>query len=553
MEELQTHAGAIEGQLQASKAVIKVRAGAPCGRGRGLMAMAQTVAADYVELEGSVRRLVGNCEKAQRANAASHKSAAAPGGARMQSTLQKVSKAGLGLGGLVSKFSESMESTMHTRSSRCHNEYVLQLVGTNAMRRRFFARDLPNVLEALQLQHHGVTTAVATLADEAAVALGTMYARQGGKVAPLAQAAAELQQHHAHDLVCWLQGQPRREPAVLSDMPFVPPVDDGGKPIDATPVPIASDELSQADLAKRMQQYEGTAASYRAQLGKATKEIEGLEKLHAQYMATPSFGRPEQVYDQLYKARARRRAMEATIERTEAGIAVLAQAGITPAGPVRASVAVDDMEDWDADDGAQAPPLAVALFDYAAQNDEELSLTAGAVVTVSSWASDWCNATVGAQEGLCPRAYLHGFEGDWRLQVKALYAYEAAAEGELSIAADEMLTIVSEEDDGWCQVHRPTDGQAGMVPAAYLDRNFVHTLDARPASPALEEAPQPPPAEPGVEAPAPVQADGGAAPAEDAEEEFPAAPEPKAAADTTPADMPLPPPPADEGRRVTDL
>lgn len=54
------------------------------------------------------------------------------------------------------------------------------------------------------------------------------------------------------------------------------------------------------------------------------------------------------------------------------------------------------------------------------------------------------------------------------LQVRAVYAFDAEAEGELSVAVGDRLWVETEVD-GWYQVVRDGDGARGLVPSSYVD------------------------------------------------------------------------------------
>jgi actin cytoskeleton-regulatory complex protein SLA1 len=62
--------------------------------------------------------------------------------------------------------------------------------------------------------------------------------------------------------------------------------------------------------------------------------------------------------------------------------------------------------------------------------------------------------------------------------VKALYDYEAAAPGELSVKEDDILLAFDQEDD-WLLVQSEKDGRAGFVPAncveVYLEDICIST------------------------------------------------------------------------------
>jgi hypothetical protein len=52
--------------------------------------------------------------------------------------------------------------------------------------------------------------------------------------------------------------------------------------------------------------------------------------------------------------------------------------------------------------------------------------------------------------------------------VKALYDYDAAAPGELTVKEDEILLAFEREDD-WLLVQSQKEGKAGFVPANYIE------------------------------------------------------------------------------------
>lgn len=66
----------------------------------------------------------------------------------------------------------------------------------------------------------------------------------------------------------------------------------------------------------------------------------------------------------------------------------------------------------------------------------------------------------GALHALLPVVFL--------LQVRALFPFDAEAEGELSVAVGDSLWVEAEVD-GWYQVVRDGDGARGLVPTSYVD------------------------------------------------------------------------------------
>ena len=58
---------------------------------------------------------------------------------------------------------------------------------------------------------------------------------------------------------------------------------------------------------------------------------------------------------------------------------------------------------------------------------------------------------------------------------KALYDYDAAAPGELSIREDEILMVFDREDE-WILVQSQKGGKAGFVPGNYIEEVYFHLL-----------------------------------------------------------------------------
>ena len=55
----------------------------------------------------------------------------------------------------------------------------------------------------------------------------------------------------------------------------------------------------------------------------------------------------------------------------------------------------------------------------------------------------------------------------------ALYDYAAQNENELSVTADSILTVLEPEQEGWTMVLREADQARGLVPSTYIDTNFA--------------------------------------------------------------------------------
>jgi len=53
-------------------------------------------------------------------------------------------------------------------------------------------------------------------------------------------------------------------------------------------------------------------------------------------------------------------------------------------------------------------------------------------------------------------------------QAKVVYAFDAEAEGELSVGEGDAIWVEA-ETDGWFTVVRESDGARGLVPASYVE------------------------------------------------------------------------------------
>ena len=62
--------------------------------------------------------------------------------------------------------------------------------------------------------------------------------------------------------------------------------------------------------------------------------------------------------------------------------------------------------------------------------------------------------------------------------MKAIYSYDAAAPGELSVKEDEVLLVFESEED-WLLVQSEKDERAGFVPANYVE---VYDVGAEPVA-----------------------------------------------------------------------
>jgi actin cytoskeleton-regulatory complex protein SLA1 len=117
--------------------------------------------------------------------------------------------------------------------------------------------------------------------------------------------------------------------------------------------------------------------------------------------------------------------------------------------------------------------LVKAAYDYAAQSDDELTITEDSLYFVlDNSDSDWTKVRIKSDQeeepaGLVPAAYLEVVEPI--STAKALYDYEATGEGELGIREDEPLKVYENEDEWWLVQSALPDGRLGLVPGNYVE------------------------------------------------------------------------------------
>ncbi|KAL7666139.1 Protein BZZ1 [[Candida] zeylanoides] len=133
---------------------------------------------------------------------------------------------------------------------------------------------------------------------------------------------------------------------------------------------------------------------------------------------------------------------------------------------------------------------AKALYGYSAAGDDEISLTAGEMVTVTEHddGSGWTMVSVGGATGLVPTSYLEfGGEsspgrakkgpsvapkrGAKKVQyVEALYPYAADGDDELSIEAGDRIVLVQDDTDGSGWSEGELNGRRGLFPTSYVKK-----------------------------------------------------------------------------------
>ncbi|KAF8845883.1 hypothetical protein BDN67DRAFT_961539 [Paxillus ammoniavirescens] len=129
-----------------------------------------------------------------------------------------------------------------------------------------------------------------------------------------------------------------------------------------------------------------------------------------------------------------------------------------------------------------------ASYDYEPQSEDEIAIKENQIVfLLEKTDDDWWRVKIkgdsqdeDSPSGLVPAAYVE--QGEHTSTVKALYDYDAAAPGELSIKEDEILLVFDREDD-WILVQSQKEGgRAGFVPGNYVEESMG------------EEEPEPEPA-----------------------------------------------------------
>ncbi|KAH8830815.1 hypothetical protein DL96DRAFT_1786537 [Flagelloscypha sp. PMI_526] len=139
-----------------------------------------------------------------------------------------------------------------------------------------------------------------------------------------------------------------------------------------------------------------------------------------------------------------------------------------------------------------------ASYDYSATGDDEIEVKEGQLLfLLERTDEDWWKVKVKSEDqdnapaGLVPAAYVE--QAEHSSTVKALYDYDAAAPGELSIKEDDIL-LAFDSDEEWLLVQSEKDGKAGYVPANYVEEDSGETAPAPPAAPTLvipEDPPKP--------------------------------------------------------------
>ncbi|KDE02848.1 hypothetical protein MVLG_06638 [Microbotryum lychnidis-dioicae p1A1 Lamole] len=130
-----------------------------------------------------------------------------------------------------------------------------------------------------------------------------------------------------------------------------------------------------------------------------------------------------------------------------------------------------------------------SLFAFQGEGPNDLSFKENLVLNVhpsKDPAGDWLYGTVesSGEQGWVPKSYVEAFTPQ---SAKALYAYDAASEEEMSFLEKDIISIVDSADASWWQAEN--NGLIKLVPASYIElgTSEAHLASAL-ASPRLETA-----------------------------------------------------------------
>ncbi|XP_077444263.1 uncharacterized protein LOC144065383 [Stigmatopora argus] len=141
----------------------------------------------------------------------------------------------------------------------------------------------------------------------------------------------------------------------------------------------------------------------------------------------------------------------------------------TEEGPLQVSVAQmpskgTQVEEWDS-----------AMFDFAGQTAEDLPFHKGAHIQVIEHVdSQWRRGRLDGREGLYPVAFTRACQAQplasqkaaASVSAKALFAFTAQHEDELTVKPGDIITQVESRDEQW--IVGVVDGKRGMVPKNYI-------------------------------------------------------------------------------------
>ncbi|KAJ9050337.1 Protein BZZ1 [Entomophthora muscae] len=112
---------------------------------------------------------------------------------------------------------------------------------------------------------------------------------------------------------------------------------------------------------------------------------------------------------------------------------------------------------------------AVALYDYDAADDGELTIRENQKLDIiaADDGSGWVTARLDGKTGLVPATYITSSADTAALIVQALYDYDAQTDSDLTIREGEMIEVTNQEvSEGWWE--GKLNGHIGLFPANYV-------------------------------------------------------------------------------------
>eukprot|EP00053_Salpingoeca_punica_P015273 m.140343 g.140343 ORF g.140343 m.140343 type:complete len:677 (-) comp16668_c1_seq3:154-2184(-) len=463
--------------------------------------LVQRIDADREQLEASLRKSEADVEKARQNVEAKRKdfvaaqktsvkakrkdsSAAAGSGSGEQadhasSALGYLRSVTGSLQAMRKDSAVEQEQTTLRRLFNAHNEYVLCLAGHNAELEKHADENMPIVLERLEALHvrliDEAKKATVQLAQLSQETYSTMLSNQKALLQGIEKVSG------SDNLDQWLASLSLPETAPpAKQLEFKVPAD-----TEATD-PWGRNELilegCERALEKRSNDYQEEVMTLASHIGRVQNTLFGVERLHNEYLSNPAFGTAESTLPQLHDCQNDIREARTRMLRYHVLLALLqAKCAERPVSERFSTSEAEFEDDWaetdasadKANESLTAPTrYAIALYDYAAANADELSVVAGDILTVHGQTdAAWLPATLGFQSGVVPANYVQFFEGDPSKQVRALYEFAGSKDGELSFPAGAVITVTEPDQEGWTV--GSYGGRSGAFPTSYADFAFA--------------------------------------------------------------------------------
>lgn len=143
------------------------------------------------------------------------------------------------------------------------------------------------------------------------------------------------------------------------------------------------------------------------------------------------------------------------------------------------------------------------LFDYDAEQDDELNLKVGDVVTnVSIQDGGWWEGELRGKRGMFPENFVERIQnvkddappvpqpptaessGGCKYKAKVTFQYEPVQDDELALEIGDLVEVLEDDEEGWWR--GKVKGKIGMFPS-----NFVEVVKEEETSPSMSEPIQP--------------------------------------------------------------